>query len=243
MKRLFYIEAGEAFEIMVSVLAISFAFTLLFAGLDSLFSAPREFFVFMVLSLVTVGAGFIFHEMGHKITAIYFGAYARFQMWIQGLVFMIFTALMGFLFAAPGAVYIYSPNLSKRQNGLISLSGPFVNFLIMLTFFTFSLLIPRNLYFSFDLSFLSSVFGGGPFEVWRFGAYINFILGMFNMLPVFPLDGSKIFKWSKLYWFLFLLLIFSVATAIGLIDVSFAILWLIMLVVITFISGLLFGRR
>lgn len=243
MKRIFYIEPREALEITISVLAISFAFTLLFAGPGSLFSAPKEFFVFMVLSLVTVGAGFILHEMGHKVVAIYFGAYARFQMWIQGLVFMMLTALIGFLFAAPGAVYIYAPNLTKRENGLISLSGPVVNFIIMLVFFSLSLIIPRNLYFSFDLSFLDAVFRGGPFEVWRFGAYINFILGMFNMLPVFPLDGSKIFGWSKPYWFLFLIIIFSVATGIGLIEASFAFIWLVMLVIITIVSTILFGRR
>jgi Zn-dependent protease len=243
MKRLFYIESREAIEIMISVLAISFAFSLLFAGLDSLFSAPKEFIVFMILSMVTVGAGFIFHEMGHKIVAIYFGAYARFQMWVQGLVLMIITALWGFLFAAPGAVYIYAPKLTKQENGIISLSGPIVNFLIMLVFFSLSIVIPRNLYFSFDLSFLDAVFLGGPFEVWRFGAYINFILGMFNMLPVFPLDGSKIFGWSKLYWFVFLIIIFSVATGIGLIDISFAFIWLIMLGIISIISTLLFGRR
>lgn len=230
-------------EIMISVTAISFAFTLLFAGLDSLFSVPKEFIVFMILSIVTVGAGFVLHEMGHKMTAIYYGGYARFQMWIQGLVFMIITALWGFLFAAPGAVYIYAPHITKKENGIISLSGPIVNFMIMLVFFSMSIIIPKNLYFSFDLSFLRSLFGGGAFEVWRFGAYINFILCMFNMLPVFPLDGSKIFGWSKLAWLSFLLIMFLVGVSIGLITIGFAVIWLFLLVMMMVISTLLFGRR
>jgi Zn-dependent protease len=243
MNRLFYIEGREALEITISVLAISFAFTLLFAGLDNLFAAPVEFFIFMTLSLVTVGAGFVLHEMGHKVAAIYYGAYARFQMWTQGLVFMIITALWGFLFAAPGAVYIYAPNITKRENGIISITGPIVNFLIMLIFFAFSFLMPRNLYFSFDLSFLRFLFVNGAFEVWRFGAYINFILAMFNMLPVFPLDGSKIFGWSKLAWVGFLAFMFFVGVSIGLIDVLFAIGWFFMLLIFSVISTLLFGRR
>jgi Zn-dependent protease len=245
MKRIFYIEPREAFEVIVSVLAISFAFTILFAGIDSVISAPFEFGLFMLTSVVTVGAGFVLHEMGHKITAIYYGAYARFQMWMQGLIFMIITSLIGILFAAPGAVYIYAPNIGKRENGLISLSGPFVNFIIMLVFFAMSFVMPLYLggYFSFDLRPLTQVLGIGQFEVWRFGAYINFILCMFNMLPVFPLDGSKVFGWSKLAWVSFLLMIFIVGVVIGLISVWFALLWFVMLVFFSTISTLIFGRR
>ncbi len=243
MKRLLYIEPGEASDIIISVVAISLAFTLLFAGLDSLFSSPKEFFVFMALSLVTVGSGFILHEMGHKLAAIHYGAYARFQMWTQGLVFMLLTSLWGFLFAAPGAVYIYSQNITKKENGIISLSGPFINFAIMLVFFTLSIVIPRNLYFSFDLSALNSLFNGGPFEVWRFGAYINFVLCMFNMLPAFPLDGSKVFSWSKMIWIMFLMLVFVTGLSVGIISMSFAIMWIVMLSIFVVLSTLIFGQR
>ena len=243
MKRLLYIEPGEALDIIISVVAISLAFTLLFAGLDNLFSNPKEFFVFMALSLVTVGSGFILHEMGHKLAAIHYGAYARFQMWTQGLVFMLLTSLWGFLFAAPGAVYIYSQNITKKENGIISLSGPFINFAIMLVFFSLSLIVPRNLYFSFDLSMLDALFRGGAFEVWRFGAYINFVLCMFNMIPSFPLDGSKIFDWSKIVWMVFLILVFITGLSTGIITWAFAIMWMVMLAFIVVISTLLFGRR
>jgi len=243
MKRLFYIEPGEAIEILISVLAISFAFTLLFTGPTSVFSNPKEFFVFMALSLVTVGSGFILHEMGHKIAAIYYGAYARFQMWIQGLVLMIITSLFGFLFAAPGAVYIYAQNIGKKENGIISLCGPIVNFMLMFVFFFLSIIFPRYLYFSFDLSFLSSLFQGGSFEVWRFGAYINLVLGMFNMLPAYPLDGSKVFNWSKLIWMAFLSLVFIIGLNMGLITIGYVIAWAVMLVIWVVISSLIFGKR
>jgi Zn-dependent protease len=209
------------------------------------YSVPKEFFVFMMISMVTVGSGFVLHEMGHKLTAIYYGGYARFQMWVQGLLFMLMTSLFGILFAAPGAVYIYAPNITKRENGLISLSGPIVNFLIMLVFFAMSMLFPMRLggYFSFDLTALNEVMGIAQFEAWRFGAYINFILCMFNMLPVFPLDGSKIFGWSKLAWVGFLGMIFFIGVSIGLITIWFAMIWFFMLVVFSTISTLLFGRR
>jgi len=243
MKRLFYIETGEAIEILISVIAISFAFTIVFAGLGSLASSPKEFLVFMALSLVTVGSGFVLHEMGHKVAAIYYGAYARFQMWLQGLIFMLITSLFGVLFAAPGAVYIYAPHLSKRENGIISLSGPIVNIIIMMVFFLLSILTPKNLYFSFDLSFLDSLFPNGVFEVWRFGAYINFILCMFNLIPAFPLDGSKIYGWSKLVWTGFLTVFFFIGISTGIVTIWFALTWLILFLTVVVVSNLLFGRR
>ncbi len=244
MKRDFYIEKGEAVEILISVLAISFAFTIVFAGgLGTLFSLPKQFLVFMVLSLVTMGSGFILHEMGHKLVAIYYGAYARFQMWVQGLVFMLITSLLGVLFAAPGAVYIYSRNITKKQNGIISLAGPIVNLLVMLVFLGLSIVAPIHIHFSFDLSFLAPLFNNGAFEVWRFGAYLNFILCMFNMIPAFPLDGSKVFAWSMPVWFGFVFAMFVFGVAIHLVTVFFAVSWLFMLVLLMVISMLLFRRR
>jgi Zn-dependent protease len=243
MKYGFYIDTREAMEILISVLAISFAFTIVFVGLNSLFSDTMEFLVFMALSVVTVGSGFVLHEMGHKLVAIYYGAYARFQMWVQGLVFMLITSMWGILFAAPGAVYIYAPNISKRDNGVISIAGPFVNFLIMSVFFLLAIVAPNYIYFSSDLSVLKSLFGSRPFEVWRFGAYINFVLCMFNMIPAFPLDGSKVFSWSKLVWFGFISIMFLVGVSIGLITIGFAITWFIMLMIVVLISTLIFGPR
>ncbi len=32
------------------------------------------------------------------------------------------------------------------------------------------------------------------------GSYFNFFLALFNMLPIFVLDGAKVFRWNKLLW-------------------------------------------
>ncbi len=242
-KPLFYIDGQELYEILVSVLAISLAFTIAFTGLDSMFRFPKDFLVFVALSVVTIGSGFVFHEMGHKVVAIYYGAYARFQMWTMGLVVMLITSLMGFLLAAPGAVMIYSQRITRQQYGLISLAGPFVNMLIIMVFLFLSVIAPRPIYFAFDTSFLLPVLGTPVFEVWRFGAYLNFVLCLFNMLPVFPLDGSKVFAWSKPFWFAFVAAMFLFGIGTGLVSLFFGISWLFMLVVVSIISMLLFGSR
>jgi Zn-dependent protease len=244
MKNAFYIDTPEAVEILVSVLSIAFAFTIVFAGLNSIWTHTGEFIVFMVISVVTIGSGFVLHEMGHKVVAIYYGAYARFQMWVQGLLLMLLTSvLMGFLFAAPGAVYIYSQNITKRENGLISIAGPIVNVAIMLVFFGLSIVTPKHLYFSFDLSMLAPIFNYGSFEVWRFGAYLNFVLCTFNALPILPLDGSKIFNWSKPVWLVFVGGMFLFGLGSHLIGLDYIVLWFIMAAVLGVLSAVLFGRR
>src|SRR3989338_10191438 len=130
MNNQFYIDEEEAKQILICVIAISLAFTILYAKPAAFLSYPKEFIFLAALCIVTVGSGFILHEMAHKIVAIYYGAHARFQMWTQGLVLMFITSFFGFLFAAPGAVYIYAQKISKKENGIISLVGPFVNVLI-----------------------------------------------------------------------------------------------------------------
>jgi len=225
------LEFDEIKEIGMSVVAISFAFTLVFAGLDSLWKYPNYFFLFMLISLLTVGAGFILHEFAHKITAIYYGGYSRFQMWTSGLVFMLFTSLFGVLFAAPGAVYIYAPKITKRQNGIISLAGPSTNLLLSLFFLGLSFTNPMKIYFPF----LESANG---VNVWYFGAQINLILALFNAIPAFPLDGSKIFAWNKLVWFGFTVLLLAIQAI--LFSPILVISWVIMFIFFFVLSRLFF---
>jgi Zn-dependent protease len=72
------------------------------------------------LSFLTVGVGFLLHELGHKVTAIHFGKRAEFRADYSMLFLAIVAALAGFLFAAPGAVY-HVGRSTKRQNGIIAL--------------------------------------------------------------------------------------------------------------------------
>ncbi len=182
----------ERNELMISWVTISLAFAAiqssdLFGGFSPFI---RNFAEAFIISLVAVGTGFIFHELAHKHVALRYGAHAEFRMWKMGLMLALFTGLLAlftpfkFLFAAPGAVYIYGPNITRKQNGIISIAGPITNIIIALVFFL--------LFTFFPFGFFGKMFG--------FGIIINLFLAMFNMLPIFPLDGSKVIAWDVKIW-------------------------------------------
>ncbi|HKT21988.1 MAG TPA: AN1-type zinc finger domain-containing protein [Nitrososphaerales archaeon] len=186
----------EIRDIIIAWFALGVAFTFTrftFFGGTTLDLA--NFSIYLGIALVTVGPGFVFHELSHKFVAQRYGFWAEFRMWPMGLVLALVTSLLGIIFAAPGATYISGANISPRENGRISIAGPLVNVVIGALFYplTFS---GSNLIFA--IGFL--------------GSYINIFLALFNLLPIGPLDGAKVWRWSKLIW---------VATFIPLLAVFF----------------------
>ena len=180
----------EIRDIIIAWLAlgVAFSFALAGGGISLLASAssisPSDAAALVGISLVTVGPGFVFHELSHKFVAQRYGYWAEFRMWPMGLVLALVTSLIGFIFAAPGATYISGTNITKGENGKISLAGPLTNVVIA------SLFIP---FLFFDSSSLLWLVG-------YIGVRINVFLALFNMLPIGPLDGSKVFGWSLPVW-------------------------------------------
>lgn len=182
------LDKTELVHLAISVITISLAFSL-------------PFFISFPLILVTVGLGFVAHEMAHKIVALRFGCIAVYRAWMEGLVLAIVFAIATsgrFVFAAPGAVYIFKPNLTKRENGLISLAGPAMNLALGLIF-ALLMLIPAFR------------------TVGMWGYKINFFLAFFNLIPIPPLDGSKVITWKPLVW----LIVIGIAVAGFFFDQAF----------------------
>ena len=132
------------------------------------------------LSMITVGGGFLLHELAHKVMAIRFGQVAEFRADYGMLGLAIVASLAGFLFAAPGAVH-HRGRITVRQNGIIALAGPLTNIALAVLFLPIWLL-----------------FGGFLGSVGWLGVLINLLLAAFNMIPFGPLDGKTVLRWNKL---------------------------------------------
>jgi len=145
------------------------------------------------------------HEIMHKVVAQRYGLWAEFRYNPRGLVFaFIFAAAIGFLYGAPGATWI-SGAVTKEQNGRISAAGPVSNLVIASVLFAgFLAMMPR-----------ASSFGGALVVLYLIqAASVNAFLAGFNMIPVMPLDGAKVWAWNKAVY------LGLVAIALALIYVS-----------------------
>ncbi len=167
-------------DLLIAWLAISLAFTLIFLR-DRLDLNLGGFLLFFGISLGTVGIGFVLHEMAHKFTAMKYGYWAEFHKDPQMLLIaVILAALVGVVFAAPGATMIYGSYISREQNAKISLAGPLTNLALCLPF---ALLLLAG--------------GSGIlYLVGMVGLQVNAMIAFFNMIPVSVLDGKKVFAWS-----------------------------------------------
>lgn len=179
----------ELKELGISVAVLTLAFTLAFSDFGLTRNITR-FLLFLPISFIAVSTGFLFHELGHKLVAQRYGCWAEYRMYPRGLIFALFISFLGFLFAAPGAVYIAGP-MDKAKNGKISLAGPSTNLMVALAF------LP--LIFFSPIPFLK-VLG-------VMVALINIMLAGFNLIPFPPLDGSKIFRWNVGVWLAFVIIL------------------------------------
>jgi len=186
----------ELRDLTVAWLALGVAFTLLLErelvaalDLDGNIGGlnPSVVAETLTISLLTVGVGFLLHEIAHKVVAVRFGQVAAFRADYRMLGFAIVGALVGFLFAAPGAV-VHRGRLTMKQNGLIALAGPVTNLLLSVVF-----LVPFFVVLATGTS-------GFLADLATRGLQINLLLAGFNMLPFGPLDGRKIRAWSTLVW-------------------------------------------
>ncbi len=180
----------EIIDILISVAVLSVAFTILYRGNDSFLNYfeyklgdSMKYLGLFGMCLVLVVVSFLFHEFGHKFVAQKHGMWSEFRMWPAGLFLTLVTSFIGFLFAAPGAVMI-AGNVDRDTNGKISIAGPAVNLVMGAIGLIGCFTINHSGWVIFFLML----------------ANLNGFLAIFNLLPIPPLDGSKVLPWNKFIW-------------------------------------------
>lgn len=177
----------EIIQIIVSWFTISLAFSISAVFAQGFLPAFTTSFPIIA---VTLGVGFVFHELGHRWLAKKFGCIAFYKMWLPGLALALGLAVMTqgrLIFAAPGAVLIGGKRLTLKEEGLVAIIGPVTNMIAGTLFLLLGLWAAPNS--------LLEIIGG-------VGSYVNFFLAFFNLIPFPPLDGQKVLQWNPMIWML-----------------------------------------
>jgi Zn-dependent protease len=177
----------EIYDLITAWVIISVAFAIVLKPADVSYLSSR-FPYYIILAGLTVGLGFLLHEMAHKVVAQRYNCWAEFRADIQMLLLALLMSFFGFIFAAPGAVMIYG-KVSRKQNGIISLAGPLTNFVLAAILLTIGM-------FTIPSPLMKDILG--------YGFMINAWLALFNLIPFLNFDGAKIWRWNKLVYILML---------------------------------------
>lgn len=184
---MFKFTSSEIRDLIIAFIIISLSFAIVNSGRN-----PSAVLSILPIVMVGVGAGFILHELGHKFVSMKYGYWAEFKLWPQGLIFALVSSFLGFVFAAPGAVYTYANYMTDEVNGKISIAGPVVNIVLALIFLAICVVIYPSV-FNSETSVLI-------FIICSVGYSINSFLAAFNLIPIGNLDGSKVLTWKAGIW-------------------------------------------
>ena len=182
------VELNEALAILITVVVLSLVF-------GSGYILRGDLALYAIITVIAV-IGVIPHELAHRWCARKMGSYSRYVLSPIGLVLTLITAIpwIPFKIIMPGFTLVvpsrYEPNYLKRLNGLSGYIGPLTNIVIAsVSLATYALLV--------------EVIAGLPWIVSTFlklNSYINSWIAIFNLLPIPPLDGSKIWSWNPGVW-------------------------------------------
>ncbi len=117
-----------------------------------------------VLWMIVIFASILIHEFGHALTAKTFGQQTHIELMGMG-----------------GATYRRGGNISALKEFLIVLNGPLAGFALFLI-----------------SSFLLFAFGNaapyGVVYMLQASVWVNFYWTILNLIPVYPMDGGKLFR-------------------------------------------------
>lgn len=178
-------DLNEPVALAITILAISLVF-------GSRYLLIGELTGFVIVSFI-VSLSIVIHELSHKYTAIHLGCYSRYVLHPLGLILTLVSAIpfIPIKIIMPGvtlvSLYTYDPFIVRKINGLTSLAGPLSNIVLALV------AIAMN---SLTYPYLPLLWRVVLILMLR----VNSWIALFNLIPIPPLDGSKVLSWNPLIW-------------------------------------------
>jgi Zn-dependent protease len=173
----------EIFDLLVMTLALGYVF---------MHSIPKPRTPYQMLTewkgfdwesfkfaIYVTAPAIVLHEMMHKFVALFFGLKAVFHAWYFGLFLGIFLKIVHspLILFAPG--YVSISDATPLLSAVTAFAGPAMNLILYLVAWLILERAPR-------LTQKQAIF-------FHLTKQINLFLFIFNMLPIPPLDGSKVF--------------------------------------------------
>ena len=183
---------GRWQTILAGAVLVAFGFGGVWAFLEP-FRSPLSPYTGVLVGAVV---GFILHEMAHEYAARSQGCLAGFVLTRTGAAITAFFGIIRslapgfpFFFIAPGYVSILCTgfNTLGRRRDTIAAAGPMAN--IVLAF----------------LAALAAQAPGAPYGLLAGFKSINAWMAIFNLLPLEPLDGARIFREQPMTWLILIL--------------------------------------
>ncbi len=180
MIKIFSFDKREILDLSISVLILTLIFS--FEGLHF---NPN----LLITSFLAVGTAYLIHELSHKFVAIKLGYAARFRLYLPSTILSLIIVFTGVKLAALGWVEVQAYKFknwlyrrlkfSVEDEGKIAIAGPLSNIILGYIFLLLGL---------------------------DFFRMVNAWIAFFNLLPIPPLDGSKVLHWKFGGWAFFVIL-------------------------------------
>ncbi|MCX7914368.1 MAG: site-2 protease family protein [Thermodesulfovibrionales bacterium] len=126
------------------------------------------YWIFGIIGSLMLFLSVVLHELAHSYIAL------KYKLSIINITLFIFG----------GVAQMKGEPSTPRAEIKIALAGPFISFLLAITFFVIYLLFEEPL----------------KKALFRYLAQLNLILGAFNLIPGFPMDGGRVVRaylWDK----------------------------------------------
>lgn len=167
-------------------------------NLDMLLHEPLEFLKLLGCILPVMLLSLTLHEWGHAYAAHLCGddtARNLGRMTLNPLkhidpIGFIAILLVGFGWAKPVPVNPRNYRNYKKDEAIVSLAGVTMNLLLAILFSAAFIPLFR-MYVTGSYSWLEN---GLLIDIIMYGVSLNLVLAIFNLLPVYPLDGYHIFE-------------------------------------------------